>query len=88
MSVLTSGQIVLGPVSRYPEVIRLSSRHPWQSADMPCTEAHPDPEMAAARPVVQLLGCPESWQIVGKLVFGRESAKREKVRIAAYLLVI
>jgi hypothetical protein len=55
---------------------------------MPCTEAHPDPEMAAARPVVQLLGCSESWQIVGKLVLGRESAKREKVRIAAYLLVI
>jgi hypothetical protein len=26
-------------------VIRLSSRHPWKSPDMPCTEAHPDPEM-------------------------------------------
>jgi hypothetical protein len=81
-------QPYFGRITGYPETIRLSSRHPWKSPNMPCTEAHPDPEMAAARPVVQLLGCSESWQIVGKLVFGRESPKRGKVRMAAYLLVI
>jgi hypothetical protein len=69
-------------------VIRLNSRHPWKFPDMPCTEAHPDPEMAAARPVVQVFGCSESWQIVGKSVFRGRFSKRRKVEIAAYLLVI
>jgi hypothetical protein len=68
-------------------VIRLSSRHAWKSPDMPRTEAYPDLEMVAARPVAQVFGCLESWQIVGKSVFRGRSPQEAKVRIAAYLLI-
>ena len=40
----TAGSVVVQRRdARTATVIRLSSRHPWKSPDMPCTEAHPDP---------------------------------------------